>query len=534
MKTRKDMSQRNSDQAPITFYEVAAYFSEEEWKLLHEWQKELYKSVMKEIQQAVISLGPLIATSVFALKPKTKDKMDQIDNMDSEISIMNSDLRDETVKSDMPLRKTRMAAKHLKAAPDTDPKDIHDDPVTGHMIVKPDAAFTTSKACQYQKEASDTYTRDSQDGLTSGYQTLNSNNNLRMVQELEPKFMDDYGSTEIDSNIHPCLGHEDPSAVSFSVKEEGGTYFMDHPDAEEIENITETPRFPFHRNEIEASLREHRGKEESSRSLKSVPNVTTLPSIGINEEGETYQIEINGHRKREKMIGPTGEGIMKRKRKNRETITYTEKHPLLKASLEDGNAKIILKSQKQNSSEGSLWSETNCEARGETATGSENGFRNGTHTGLHQGVPEEGEMDNINAQWSTLWNAPVLMGQANAQQSWEPYNIPDYEKGKNLNFIDHQRPQAEFCPKEGNFQCSECHKSFSQKRYLICHQRIHSEERPYHCSECDKSFCHKHHLIGHQRTHSGEKPFQCTRCSKNFTWKDSLRRHERTHMETTA
>ncbi|KAJ1204815.1 hypothetical protein NDU88_000253 [Pleurodeles waltl] len=305
MKTRKDMSQRNSDQAPITFYEVAAYFSEEEWKLLHEWQKELYKSVMKEIQQAVISLGPLIATSVFALKPKTKDKMDQIDNMDSEISIMNSDLRDETVKSDMPLRKTRMAAKHLKAAPDTDPKDIHDDPVTGHMIVKPDAAFTTSKACQYQKEASDTYTRDSQDGLTSGYQTLNSNNNLRMVQELEPKFMDDYGSTEIDSNIHPCLGHEDPSAVSFSVKEEGGTYFMDHPDAEEIENITETPRFPFHRNEIEASLREHRGKEESSRSLKSVPNVTTLPSIGINEEGETYQIEINGHRKREKMIGPT-------------------------------------------------------------------------------------------------------------------------------------------------------------------------------------------------------------------------------------
>ncbi|XP_078533681.1 uncharacterized protein LOC144819829 isoform X2 [Lissotriton helveticus] len=534
MKPRKNMSRRNSDEAPVTFYEVAAYFSEEEWKLLHEWQKELFKSVMKEIQQAVISLGPLIATSVFSLKPKTKEKRDQIDDMDSEISSMNPDLRDETAKSDGPLRKTKMAAKHLKAAPDPDPKDTHDDPITGQMIVKPDAAYTASKACQYQTHAPDTYTRLSQDEPTSGYQTLNSNNNLRMVQELEPGFKDECGSTETDRNDHPRLGHTGLAGVSYSVKEEGEAYFMKHPDGEKGENITHTPGFPCHRNEIETSLREHRGKEkeESSRSLKSVPHVTTtLPSIGINEEGETYPFEINHFRKRERIIGPASEGIMKRKRKNGEAITYTEKHPPLNSSLEDSNAKIILKSQKLNSSRGNVWSEANCEPQGEKATGSENEYRNGTHPRLHQEVSEEEEMDNMNAQWSSLWNGPVLIGQANAQQSWEPYNIPDYERGQNINFIEHQRQQAEVCPKEGNFQCSECHKSFSQKRYLICHQRIHSEERPYHCSECDKSFCHKHHLIGHQRAHSGEKPFQCTKCSKSFTWKDSLRRHERTHME---
>ncbi|XP_078539140.1 uncharacterized protein LOC144823991 isoform X2 [Lissotriton helveticus] len=50
------MYQQESDKAPVTFQDVAAYFSEEEWKLLHEWQKELYRNVMKDIQQVLMSL----------------------------------------------------------------------------------------------------------------------------------------------------------------------------------------------------------------------------------------------------------------------------------------------------------------------------------------------------------------------------------------------------------------------------------------------------------------------------------------------
>ncbi|XP_069499210.1 zinc finger protein 436-like [Ambystoma mexicanum] len=60
---------------PVSFHDFAARFSEEEWKLLREWQTELYKSVMNKIQQAVTSLGPLIATSVFALRPETEDPL---------------------------------------------------------------------------------------------------------------------------------------------------------------------------------------------------------------------------------------------------------------------------------------------------------------------------------------------------------------------------------------------------------------------------------------------------------------------------
>ncbi|XP_069499251.1 uncharacterized protein [Ambystoma mexicanum] len=54
----------------VCYYGSSTCFSEEEWKLLQEWQKDLYRKVMKEIHQALISLGPLITTTVFALKDK--------------------------------------------------------------------------------------------------------------------------------------------------------------------------------------------------------------------------------------------------------------------------------------------------------------------------------------------------------------------------------------------------------------------------------------------------------------------------------
>ncbi|XP_069489975.1 zinc finger protein 566-like isoform X7 [Ambystoma mexicanum] len=61
------MLQHRPETVPVGQYDVSAYFSEEQWKPLHEWQKELYKNVMNEIHQALVSLGPLIATTVFSL-----------------------------------------------------------------------------------------------------------------------------------------------------------------------------------------------------------------------------------------------------------------------------------------------------------------------------------------------------------------------------------------------------------------------------------------------------------------------------------
>ncbi|XP_069463071.1 zinc finger protein 184-like isoform X2 [Ambystoma mexicanum] len=69
------MSQQNSDSVPLAFYNVAVYFSEEEWKVLHEWQRELYRNVMKEIHKALIFLGYRIVNPDILVQIKRPEEM---------------------------------------------------------------------------------------------------------------------------------------------------------------------------------------------------------------------------------------------------------------------------------------------------------------------------------------------------------------------------------------------------------------------------------------------------------------------------
>ncbi|XP_058153516.1 zinc finger protein 786-like isoform X2 [Dasypus novemcinctus] len=55
---------------------------------------------------------------------------------------------------------------------------------------------------------------------------------------------------------------------------------------------------------------------------------------------------------------------------------------------------------------------------------------------------------------------------------------------------------------ERPFHCPECDKNFREKGHMVLHQRIHRPERPLYCGECGKGFFTKSKLNEHSRVHT--------------------------------
>ncbi|XP_030050950.1 zinc finger protein 398-like [Microcaecilia unicolor] len=68
------MSALVSDQVLVSFKDVAAYFLKVDWDILGEWQKELYKKVIKEIHDILISRGYSIVNPDVIFKIKKEDE----------------------------------------------------------------------------------------------------------------------------------------------------------------------------------------------------------------------------------------------------------------------------------------------------------------------------------------------------------------------------------------------------------------------------------------------------------------------------
>ncbi|XP_069473512.1 zinc finger protein 33A-like isoform X2 [Ambystoma mexicanum] len=189
------MSQLESDEVP--FHDASAYFSEEEWKLLQEWQRELYRNVMKEIHQALISLGPLITTTVCSLRAKEKEQMFLLDDQYSE----------------------------TKHRIDYSPSNV---------MSKPDVMFkVNNEAPVAPNHPQDPEGREGNGCTGTVFPFLNTDLSLRK-EEMVSISIDPLVAEMGESSTDPNTEMARYEVVSLRIKDEDEPYFMDHQESRRI------------------------------------------------------------------------------------------------------------------------------------------------------------------------------------------------------------------------------------------------------------------------------------------------------------
>ncbi|XP_069473111.1 zinc finger protein 354C-like [Ambystoma mexicanum] len=115
----------------VAFRDASACFSDVEWKLLQEWQRDLYRNVMKEIHQALISLGPLIVNTVSFLR--ASEKQAPLEPERKPFINLSSDEDSDSY-----------CVGHLGGGVKKSGTSIGTDPITGHEII----SFRIKEECE--------------------------------------------------------------------------------------------------------------------------------------------------------------------------------------------------------------------------------------------------------------------------------------------------------------------------------------------------------------------------------------------------
>ncbi|XP_069080625.1 zinc finger protein 485-like isoform X2 [Pleurodeles waltl] len=402
----------DSDEKPITFCDIVACFSEEEWKLLEHWQKDLYKNVMKEIHHALISLGPLIAASIFSLKPKQME------------DLCSKDVQDFFIKDSL-------------------------NPSSGATL----------------------------DVLFRGKQQVSD--------------MPDTAKSR-RSKEHPVI----PPLAAFSVKTEGDSYCNNHLDSERNESTTCTV------------------------APESMPPVA---SMGINEAGETYPIDIQDYQGGENCASTSKETS---KVKVENSAKCNEKLRFCKPKTKKNEANLVQITYEPKPFLSLMQSRKDGEMKEETSAQWQSVFSQPTDSSSHPVAPRVQASEPYNTCEGALSNENNVPCKPNALQNFRPYSYSQNTKMAQRN--SHSGYQRTHQGRRRH-TCTVCGKSFTAISNLIKHERIHTGERPFHCTICGKSFNQLGALHRHQKMHTGERPYQCNICGNRFNRTDTLMRHHKRH-----
>ncbi|XP_069072268.1 zinc finger protein 282-like [Pleurodeles waltl] len=235
----REMSWKGTEEA--LFHDAAAFFSEEEWQLLQEWQKALYRNVMKEIHQALLSLGPLIASTVCTLRAKDKYEMEE----------------------EPPERRPQM--NHWPMDTEAKANDL--------FIVNKEETLLNNSPVQRRRERNDC--------ARAEFSSLDPGALMKKEEESGAIFIDHLGAEIGESSSDPSSAYE---VVSVCIKDESETYCIDASDSKRKESVS-SPTAGNESTERKRKSGGHLKGSGKSTLCTSLPEqINTMALQGSDEE----------------------------------------------------------------------------------------------------------------------------------------------------------------------------------------------------------------------------------------------------------